>query len=151
MAYALDMLPQPKAKIPCLECGRCCMYVAVGINTPKTLRYATDVLWYLYHEKVSVLLDGDGEWSVVFETRCRNLQPDLKCATYLTRPEICREYDDAVCEVNDPDAAARTFTAPDEFLEFLKTWRPKVYKQVAAGFLPSPASVAATSGDHSTR
>ena len=138
MPDALDVLPL-KAPVACLECGRCCTYVAVGVNAPRNLRYATDVLWYLYHDKVSVHLDGDGEWSVVFETRCRHLQPDLMCATYPTRPQICREFDNTSCEVNAPDAQARTFTAPGEFLEFLKAWRPRVYRQVAKGFLPNGA------------
>ena len=31
---------------------KCCTYVAVGINAPTRPRYATDILWYLYHEKV---------------------------------------------------------------------------------------------------
>ena len=61
-------------RVPCTECARCCRYLGVGINAPTTPRLATDVLWYLYHEHVSVYRDEDGEWSVLFETRCKNLQ-----------------------------------------------------------------------------
>ena len=30
--------------VACTECAKCCTYVGVGINTPTTARYATDVL-----------------------------------------------------------------------------------------------------------
>ena len=66
--------------VECTACGKCCTYVAVGVNAPNSLRRATDMLWYLYHQNVTLYRDGDGEWSVVFETRCRNLQPDLLCS-----------------------------------------------------------------------
>ena len=61
----------------CTECGKCCTYVSVEINAPNSVGSANDMLWYLYHENVSLYRDGGGEWSVVFETRCRNLKPDL--------------------------------------------------------------------------
>src|SRR5262249_53779490 len=67
------MAPEPRALVPCTECGKCCTYVAVGINAPTTPRLATDILWYLYHDRVYVYRDGAGEWSVHFETRCRQL------------------------------------------------------------------------------
>ena len=61
--------PEEKPLVQCLDCAKCCTYVAVGINAPTKPRYATDILWYLYHDKVKVYLDGDGEWCVMFETR----------------------------------------------------------------------------------
>lgn len=139
---ALHVLPSPPvrqpggAPIPCLECGRCCTYVAVGINAPRTPRYASDVLWYLYHERVSVHRDLDGEWSVVFETRCRNLQDDLKCSVYAQRPHICRAFDDSGCEVNAPDNRDRVFHAPREFLEFLRGWQPRAYLALRKSHIP---------------
>lgn len=122
----------------CLECGKCCTYVAVGINEPKSVRYATDVLWYLYHQQVSVYLDHDGDWFVVFETRCKNLEPDLKCAVYEKRPQICRGFDEKTCEVNAPDARVREFRTPGDFLEYVRGWRPKLYKRLERDFVPVP-------------
>ena len=89
----LPLLKAAPALVPCTECARCCRYVGVGINSPTTPRLATDVLWYLYHENVSVYLDEEGEWSVLFETRCRNLRADLRCDVYAERPHICRSFD----------------------------------------------------------
>jgi uncharacterized protein len=125
----------PPVLTPCTECGRCCTYVSVGINGPTTVRYASDVLWYLYHDRVSVYRDGDGEWSVVFETRCRHLGPEGLCAVYADRPIICRDFDNATCEVNMP--GGRTFTTPQEFLDWLRGARPQVYWRLARRFVPS--------------
>jgi uncharacterized protein len=134
-AIALPMAGgNPPLKL-CTECGKCCTYVAVGINPPTGPRYATDILWYLYHDRVSVWLDSDGEWSVLFETRCRNLADDLLCRIYEDRPHICRAFDNQTCDVNDPSGGT-AFTTPEEFLEFLEAWKPAVYRKVSKGFLP---------------
>jgi len=114
--------------VPCTECARCCTYVAIEINAPATARYATDILWYLYHENVSVFLDDDGEWTLQFETRCRNLRDDRLCAIYERRPHVCRDFDNTRCEVNAP--GGRSFREPAEFLDYLKAKRPKVWRKI---------------------
>lgn len=121
--------------IPCTRCAKCCTYVAVGINAPHSLRYASDVLWYLYHDGVSVHREAGGEWMVVFETRCRHLGDDLLCGIYEHRPPICREFDNTTCEVNAP-AGGRTFTEPAEFLDWLRSSRPALYRRLARRFVP---------------
>lgn len=132
-------LAAPEARlVPCTQCARCCRYVAVGINAPTRERYATDILWYLYHDAVSVHCDMEGEWSVAFETRCRHLQEDLRCAIYARRPHICRGFDERSCEVNSP--GGRTFNAPDEFIEYLKRERPRLHATLARRFLPALAA-----------
>ena len=129
--------------VPCTQCARCCTYVAVGINAPTRPRYATDILWYLYHEGVSVHRDADGEWSVVFETRCRHLDGDLLCGVYAERPHICRAFDDTSCEVNAP-SGGRSFTTAGEFLDYLKRARPRLHRQLERRFVP-PALVSSGS------
>ena len=131
----LPLLERPM--VPCTQCARCCRYVAVGINAPGRPRYATDILWYLYHEGVSVHCDADGEWAVVFETRCRHLGEDMLCGIYEQRPHICRAFDDRTCEVNSD--GGRTFTEPAEFLDYLKAARPRVHAAVQRRFVPRPA------------
>ncbi len=124
--------------VECTECARCCTYVGVGINAPTTARLATDVLWYLYHENVTVYADADGEWSVMFETRCRNLGEDRLCRVYDSRPHICRGFDNRSCDVNDPSEKALSFAAPREFLGWLETKRPRLYARIAAQHVPEP-------------
>lgn len=132
----LPVLRQTPPLVECTECARCCTYVAVGINDPKTPRLATDVLWYLYHENVYVYADGAGEWSVVFETRCRNLAEDRRCGIYLDRPHICRGFDNRSCEVNAPNEKALSFHEPKAFLAWLRKTRPRLLDRIEPGFVP---------------
>jgi Fe-S-cluster containining protein len=128
----------------CTECGKCCTYVAVGVNAPNSVRRATDMLWYLFHENVTVYRDGGGEWSVVFETRCRNLQPDLRCSVYEHRPEICRSFDNTTCEINDPEGGLAINT-PEQLMDYLRERRPRLFEKVEARFVP-PAGFGAVPG-----
>jgi Fe-S-cluster containining protein len=134
----LPLARDAAALVACTECARCCQYVGVGINAPTTPRLATDVLWYLYHERVSVYRDEQGEWSVLFETRCRNLARDLRCDVYAQRPHICRGFDNTECDVNAPGAGALTFREPADFLAWLELKRPKLYGRLAGRFTPAP-------------
>jgi Fe-S-cluster containining protein len=132
----LPMAGAQRELVPCLECGKCCTYVGVGINSPTTARYATDVLWYLYHEGVYVYCDGDGEWSVHFETRCRNLADDLMCRIYEERPHVCRAFDNVTCEVNSDQGTATSYREPQAFLDWLKAKHPRVFKRIEKKYLP---------------
>ena len=133
---ALPVLALDRPLVECTDCGRCCTYVGVGINSPTSPRYATDVLWYLYHEGVYVYVDGEGEWSVHFEARCRNLGPDFLCGVYLDRPHICRTFDNRTCEVNDPVHDSLTFREPLEFLAWLRETKPRLYAKIEKGHVP---------------
>ena len=132
----LPMAPAAAPLVVCTECGKCCTYVSVGINEPSSLRNASDILWYLYHEKVSIYRDGDGEWSVVFETRCRHLEGSLLCAVYPERPIICRDFDNMTCDVNDPEGGL-AFATPEEFLSWLRRKRPRLYRRLAERYVPA--------------
>jgi len=127
---------EDKPLVQCIVCAKCCTYVAVGINAPTKPRYATDILWYLYHEKVKVYLDGDGEWCVMFESRCRNLGDDLLCGVYEDRPHICRAFDNKTCDVNSIEGEAITFLEPRQFLDWLERKRPRIYRQIHKRFVP---------------
>lgn len=123
-------------KVGCLECGKCCTYVAIGINAPTTPRLATDILWHLYHHDVSVCRDEAGEWFVQFESRCRNLGEGNLCSIYETRPMVCRAYDDDLCEVNAPQAGLVTFTEASQFLDYLKAKKPKLFDKISKTYVP---------------
>jgi Fe-S-cluster containining protein len=127
--------PAP-ARVSCLQCARCCTYVAVGINGPTNPKLATEILWHLYHEGVSVCRDEAGDWYVQFEARCKNLGEGNLCAIYENRPHLCRDYDDQSCEVNAPQAGLVEFRDPRQFLEYLSRTRPKVHKAIATKYVP---------------
>jgi len=123
------MIPLPintGKMVPCGECALCCTYVSVGIQEPSSLRDATDILWFLYHDRVSVIRLRKNSWVVLFETRCRHLTDSLRCGIYPRRPPVCREYDSKACEVNG-GIQGRTFTDPEDFLDWLKKERPRIY------------------------
>jgi hypothetical protein len=131
----LQEAPVP-GRVSCLQCAKCCTYVAVGINAPTTPRLATEILWHLYHHGVSVCRDEAGEWYVQFEARCKNLGAGNLCEVYLNRPHVCRSYDDQSCEVNAPQPGLVEFKEPGEFLTYLSLKRPKVYRAIAKKYVP---------------
>ncbi len=128
-----------RKEVSCTVCALCCTYVAIEINPPNSVPRATELLWYLYHEGVS-LYENDGEWMVQFETRCMNLLEDNRCGVYETRPHICREYSEKECEVNTEDDG-QTFYEPATFMAYLAHRRPRLHAKVAAGFAPPAAPV----------
>ena len=122
--------------VSCLQCAKCCTYVAVGINAPTTPKLATEILWHLYHEGVSVCRDEAREWYVQFPARCRNLGEGNLCAVYENRPHLCRDYSDQTCEVNAQQNGLIEFTEPRAFLEYLSKKRPKVYRAIERTYVP---------------
>ena len=135
----LPVIQKPRAvdKVSCLQCARCCTYVAVGINAPTTPKLATEILWHLYHENVSVCRDEAGEWYVQFQARCRNLGPGNLCAIYENRPHLCRDYSDLTCEVNSPQDRLIEFKDPEGFLDYLRRRKPKIYKSIEKKYVPT--------------
>ncbi len=131
----LPVLTAAPGRVTCTECGRCCTYVSVGINAPRTLRFASDILWFLYHEKVSVYQDGDGDWSVVFDTVCRNLGPERMCRVYADRPLICRDFDDTTCEINAPSGGIG-FEDAETFLRWLRGARRRLFDRLMERAVP---------------
>jgi hypothetical protein len=111
--------------------------VAVEISAPSSVRTATEILWYLYHERVSVYCGGDDEWFVQFETRCRHLMPDNKCGIYAQRPQVCREHSELTCEINAEDEGLSIYT-PEDFLTYLKGRSRRIHALVLKGFQPPP-------------
>lgn len=129
-----------RRQVGCLECGLCCTYIALEIDPPTTPNRATQVLWYLYHERVSVYWDNEDDWVVQFETRCRHLAADNKCGIYEMRPQICRDFDETGCEINAEEEGT-TFYSAQEFLDFLKTRRKALYRKLEGRFVPDAASL----------
>lgn len=123
--------------VECTSCAQCCTYVGISIDGPSRPRWATDILWHLYHEKTYIYLDGNGEWSMHFESRCRNLGADNRCTIYAERPHICRAHDNRTCEVNDHSCESITFRDPGHFLRWLAEHKPKVYAKIAETHVPA--------------
>jgi hypothetical protein len=129
----------PRSQVPCAACGLCCTYVTADIQPPSSVERASRILWYLYHEGVSVYWDQAATWMVQFATRCRFFGDDRRCEIYARRPHVCRELDERHCEVNASDAGVQ-FHEPAQFLEWLAGRRPRLHARLlAAGVVPDDA------------
>jgi len=122
-------------KLPCTQCAHCCTYVTVGISAPTTAKLASDILWLLYHEKVSIYRSGQGDWFVQFNTPCRNLTGGCLCGIYAHRPHMCRQYKDTRCELNSKETG-RYFRTPKEFSDYLQHAKKKIYRALEHKHLP---------------
>jgi Fe-S-cluster containining protein len=133
-ARRLPILSDSRRQVPCLSCALCCTYVAVEIDGPSSVRSATDILWYLYHGRVSIYVDDEG-WMVQIDTRCRHLGDDNKCGVYENRPPMCRTYSENTCEVN-ADEVGITFHTAAEYLEYLQKNHRRIHTLIAKRYVP---------------
>jgi Fe-S-cluster containining protein len=131
---ALPLLEDGRRQVPCHACGLCCTYVALEIDEPETVKEASQVLWYLYHDAVSVYVEDD-DWLIQLESRCQHLGDDNRCGIYERRPDICRAYDEKHCEVNAAEVGV-TFHTPRQFLEHLSKTRPRIHKLLLRDYGP---------------
>ena len=128
----------PDPAVVCPPCGKCCRYVAVGIDGPVSVRGVSTALWLVYHRSVSVYQSHDGDWFVLFPSECGNLLPSGLCAVYEERPFLCREYDVDGCEgtSDDPPEKVR-FDEGATLVAWLREKRPALYARCrAAGIVP---------------
>jgi len=133
-ARSLPILADGRRQVPCEACGLCCTYVALEIDEPETVKEATQVLWYLYHDAISVYVEDD-DWLIQLESRCQHLGDDNRCQIYERRPEICRAYDEKTCEVNAADVGV-TFHTARQFLDHLATTRPRLHRLLVRDYGP---------------
>ena len=116
---------------PCFQCVECCTYVAIEMDNPTTAKEYDYIVWYLYHQNVSVFVDWEGSWFIKFETRCEHLTSLGLCDSYSSRPLICKEFEWRECENragNDP-ADKWLFETSDQFLRWFEKKRPKTFRR----------------------
>ena len=97
---------------PCHECGgRCCRYIAIGIDPPKNQTALHNIRWYLLHANVSVFVDHERAGLSSSPRRVRH-RTKSRCTLYGARPRICRDYGTAPgdCEyyANPTQCASRS-------------------------------------------
>lgn len=105
--------------ILCEHCTAvCCKYLAIPLDKPRRARDYDDIRWYLMHENVLVFVE-DGDWFIQFATRCKNLMADNRCGVYISRPEICRDYQPGDCDYSGGDYGYdHLFTHPQQVADF---------------------------------
>ena len=107
---------------PCTECGgRCCKYVAIGMDKPSTKKDYDNIRWYLLHENINVFIDHDGNWFTEFRTDCSVQNSNHGCNIYVQRPEICKGHGNAEGECEFYDYPYKEyFSVEKDFLNYLK-------------------------------
>jgi hypothetical protein len=94
--------------------------VALPIDEPESRGDFEDIRWFLIHERVSIFVEDD-QWYVCFQTPCRHLLPDHRCAIYNRRPRICRRYGADSCDYHSGDYGwQQHFTAPEHLDAYLR-------------------------------
>lgn len=116
---------------PCDECGgRCCRYVAIGIDRPRSKNDYDTMRWYLAHKDVNVFIDHEKNWFVEFRTPCEEQDANSRCLIYGRRPAICRKHGNTEggCEFYDTPYS-EYFSSLEELESYLDSkgidWRPK--------------------------
>ncbi|MDX9734264.1 MAG: YkgJ family cysteine cluster protein [Thermoanaerobaculia bacterium] len=128
----------PDPATVCPPCGKCCRYVAVGIDGPVTVSGVSTALWLVYHRNVSVYQSHDGDWFVLFPADCENLLPNGLCGVYEDRPTLCRDYDVDGCEGTSAEAPEKVrFDDGAALGAWLRSRRPALFARcLAKGILP---------------
>src|SRR5687767_3045278 len=94
---ALDLSPAENAEL-CTGCVRCCTYITVQVDSPRSAWEYDQWIWALHHRNVSLYVETPEKWFLHFETRCDHLGGDGRCGIHGRHPVLCREYDPRSCE-----------------------------------------------------
>jgi Fe-S-cluster containining protein len=114
----------------CSRChgSKCCTYITEALGVaPRSKADFEHLLWQVSHRGISVYKDSDG-WFLLIDAPCEHILPGGGCAIYAARPQICRDYDNDWCELDQPaeEGFELLFRNYDELLTYckkrFKTW-----------------------------
>jgi Fe-S-cluster containining protein len=129
---AAALTPAENADL-CRGCVRCCTYITVEIDAPRAAWEYDQWLWVLHHQHLSLYLEKPERWLLHFETRCRQLQPNGRCAIHGHHPVLCRDYDPRSCERRLPLANVVAWFHDAPSLEaWIRGRRPKHWERLEA-------------------
>ena len=115
----------------CEGCVRCCTYITVQIDAPRSAWEYDQWIWALHHEGVELYVETPEQWYLHFETRCRKLDAHGRCSIHGRHPVLCREYDARRCERRLPLAEIRAWFHDGEELErWLQVTRPAHWRRL---------------------
>ncbi len=86
----------------CSRCTNtiCCTYITEAIDTPRSKADFKHLLWQVSHQNIEIYKDDSG-WYLLISGRCEHIQENGSCGIYEDRPEICREYSNDWCELDE--------------------------------------------------
>ena len=168
-----ELSPAENADL-CAGCVKCCTYVSVEVDAPRSAWEYDQWIWALHHQGIEILLERPEKWFLHIETRCRKLNDQGRCSIHGRHPVLCREYDPRSCERRLPLADVRAwFRSGVELEEWLRRERPTHHRWLmafrkdrppgppladarrgaaaSAGFVPVQALAAAAAGRRGPR
>ena len=117
----------------CSGCVKCCTYITVEIDAPRAAWEYDQWVWALHHEHISLYVEKPERWFLHFETRCRQLLPNGRCAIHGRHPVLCREYDPRSCERRLPLAdIVAWFHDAETFEAWIRDRRPRHWERLTA-------------------
>jgi Fe-S-cluster containining protein len=124
----------------CAGCVRCCTYITVEVDAPRSPWEYDQWMWALDHETIELYVERPERWFIHVETRCSHLDTRGRCSIHGRHPVLCREYDPRTCERRVPLSEIRAwFKNSVELGEWLQRTRPAHWKRLVAyrGTLPA--------------
>jgi len=123
----------------CAGCVKCCTYITVEVDKPRSPREYDQWLWAIMHRNVSLYVERPERWFIAFEARCENLDAEGRCGIYGRHPVLCREYDPRSCERRLPLSDIRAwFDTADQFEDWIRRERPAHHHALMAWRKDSP-------------
>ena len=127
---ARDLSADENANL-CAGCVKCCTYITVEIDSPRSAWEYDQWIWALHHRGVSLCVEKPEKWFVHFETVCDHLGSDGRCAIHGRHPVLCRDYDPRTCERRVPEAdVVRWFENGASLEAWLRERRPAHYRRL---------------------
>jgi Fe-S-cluster containining protein len=115
----------------CSGCVRCCTYISVEIDAPRSSREYDQWIWALHHEGISMFVENPEAWYLLVETRCRQLNEAGRCDIHGRHPVLCRDYDARTCERRKPAVNVRAeFRSAEQFETWLARERPGHWRRL---------------------
>ncbi|MGH7199969.1 MAG: YkgJ family cysteine cluster protein [Planctomycetaceae bacterium] len=111
-------------EVLCSYCtAKCCRYFAFPIDEPETWEDYDHLRWYMFHGRVSVFVEDD-VWYLMIFADCEHLLPDNRCGAYETRPQVCRSYSTENCEYDDDQCYDKLFETAEQIWEYAEAVLP---------------------------
>jgi len=125
----------------CAGCVKCCTYIAIEVDTPRSPSEYDQWIWALHHRGVSLYVERPEKWFLCIETICEQLDESSgRCRIHGRHPVLCREYDPRDCERRLPLTGIQAwFHDAAELETWLRARRPKHWERLMAYRKDQPA------------
>ncbi len=125
----------------CAGCVRCCTYISIEVDAPRSPWEYDQWIWALHHDGIEMYVESPEAWYLLVWTRCRQLNSTGRCDIHGRHPVLCREYDPRGCERRVEVAETRaTFRRAEELEAWLARERPGHFRRLMAWRKDQPAA-----------